>query len=130
MKMYDKYFLNRLQKNLGVSQAEFRAKLHLTEQEQNRSFPDEFDYERLVFLVCEEYKISENEFFSDFRYGNIGKARQTVCFIMSVLGAKNIRISNVTGFKKSTISNSVRIISNDYDALLRIERILEKMNQQ
>lgn len=120
--------MNRLRRNLGIPEPEFRSALYRTEQEQNSSFPESFDYDRLVSYVCDEYGISTDEYESGFKYGNLGKARQTVCFIMSVLGAKNIRISNVTGFRPSTISNSVRNISEDYEALITVERILEKLN--
>lgn len=128
MKMYDKYFMKRFRRNLGILESEFRNVLHRTEQEQNRSFPESFDYDLLVWIVCNEYGISQAEFESDFKYGSLGRARQTVCFILSVLGAKNKRISNITGFPPSTVSNSVRAISENYDALLVVERILEKLN--
>jgi len=128
MKTYDTNFMKRLGRNLGLPDSEFRAKLHRTEQEYNRSFPDDFNYDQLVTLTCLEYGISPNEYFSDFQYGNLPRSRQMVCFILSILGARNIRISNITGFKPPRISNSIRNIESSYDDLLHSENILKQLS--
>lgn len=124
MKTYDKRFLHKLAKNLNIPEREFNQKLYLTEK-QIMNLPDEFEYDKLVELTCDEYKISEDEFHSFYRYGELGKARQSVCYIMSLMGFKNKRIAKITGFKPSNISASVRIISADLNALNHINNILE-----
>ena len=80
------------------------------------------NYEKLVEIVCQEYGITTNEYYSTFRYGNIGKARQVVCYILRN-SMRNIEVSEITRFSPARISNSVRIISRDRDALLKINQI-------
>jgi hypothetical protein len=69
---------------------------------------NDFDYEKIVTLTCQEYEITTNEFFSDFRYGNLPQSRKMVCYILYRIGMKNIQISRITGFKPPRISNSIR----------------------
>ena len=79
-------------------------------------------YEKLVEIVCQDYGINTNEYYSKFRYGNIGKARQVVCYILRN-SMRNIEVSKITGFSPARISNSVRIISRDRYALLKVNQI-------
>jgi len=130
MKIYDKNFMKRFSRNLGIPESEFRAKLYHTEQEQNRSFPESFNYDLLVNLTCDEYNITVDEFESDYQYGNIPKTRQMVCFIMSILGARNIQISNITGFKPPRVTNSIRKIESSYDDLIHSENILKSIENE
>jgi chromosomal replication initiation ATPase DnaA len=127
MKTYDRHFLQRLAKNLNIAEKEFNQKLYETEKQITGSMPEKFDYDELVELTCDEYKITADEFHSFYRYGELGKARQTVCYLMSLLGFKNNRIAKVTGFKHSNISASIRIISADLNALNHVNAILEKL---
>jgi len=127
MKTYDQKFMKRLGRNLGLPDSEFRAKLYQTEQEHNRSFPEDFNYDRLLTLICQEYGITTDEFHSDFSYGNLPRSRRMICFILSILGARNIQISSMTGFKPPRISNSIRDVEASYDDLLHSENILREL---
>jgi hypothetical protein len=130
MKCYTKQFLKKLGKNLNINDEEFMVKLRETENEYRRKLPDNFDYLTLVGLACEEFKITTDEYFSKYRYGQLGKVRQSVCFIMKVLGAKLVQISKLTGYTSSYISNSIRLISDDVDALKKIELIIKYLNDE
>lgn len=128
MKTYDRHFLQRLAKNLNIAEKDFNQKLYETEKQITGSMPEKFDFDELVELTCDEYKITAEEFHSFYRYGELGKARQTVCYLLSLLGCKNNRIVKITGFKQSNISASIRIISADLIALIHVNRILNNLN--
>ena len=86
-------------------------------------------YEKLVEIVCQEYGINTDEYYSKFRYGNIGRARQVICYILRQT-MRNIEVSKITGFSPARISNSVRIISRDRDALLKVNQINYGITEQ
>lgn len=128
MKHYDKQFMNILRRNLNIDTDKFRALIRETENELSHTLPENFDYMNLVDATCREYGITNTEYFTQYRYGYLGKARQSVCFIMRLMGAKNVQIIRLAGFSSSYVSNSIRIISDDVDALKHIERIIEEIN--
>lgn len=127
MKTYNKYFMQKLAKNLNIPEQEFNQKLNETEHQITESMPEYFNFDELISITCDEFKITIDEFRSGYRYGNLGKARQVVCYIMKLLEVRNKRISKVSGFKSSNISASVRIISRDQEALVHVNNILQNL---
>ncbi len=110
MTLYTKDFIYKFAKTkLGVQNREFlMTQLRAFEDEYAREFPEHFPYDMLVDLVCELICISPEEYHSTFRYGKIPVARQLVCYILTLYGAKNKQICDLTGFSPARVNVSIK----------------------
>jgi chromosomal replication initiation ATPase DnaA len=96
--------------------ADLRSAIVKFENGYKRTLPGDFDYMRLIEVVCEVYGITEDEFHSDFRYGFLGTARQVVCYVLSLYNLTTSEISKMTGFSPSRVVKSVKTIKNKENA--------------
>ena len=65
---------------------------------------DQFDLDKLIEMICNEYGYTPEELRSSFRYGKLPETRQLLFLVLDGLGATNLQISQMTGYKKSRIS--------------------------
>jgi len=124
MKTYTRQFLKKLGEKMGADE-NYPAIIRETEEEMSRILPDDFDFARLKEIVCDVYGVSIDEFDSSFKYGNLGKARQAICYVLYYLGARNKQVAEITGFQKGRISNSVSSIKKSNEDLLKVESIIK-----
>jgi len=124
MKTYTRQFLKKLGEKMGADE-NYPAIIRETEEEMSRILPDDFDFARLKEIVCDVYGVSIDEFDSSFRYGNLGNARQALCYAMYYLGARNKQIAEATGFMPARISNSVSKVKRNNKDLLKVETIIK-----
>jgi len=109
--------------------SEIESAINTFEEEYYRVLPPDYDINPLVKIACEVFEITEEEYYSQFKYGRLGTARQVVCFILSLYNVKSAEISRLTGFSQSRVINSVNNIkSNKTPTLLHmIDEITEKL---
>ena len=65
-------------------------------------------YEKdIIELICREYSISEDEFYSNFKYGSLPEARQLYCLVLKSLVMRNMDIADITGFSRPRVTQLI-----------------------
>lgn len=136
MKMYTLKFVIAFSEKVRDEQPQdLRRFIVKFEEEYYRELPDDFNIENLVSIICEVFGISEDEFHSHFKYGELGAARQVMCYILSLYNLKSREISEMTGYSQPRVINSIlnikqSMLSENHDSMRTTDRvnvITEKM---
>jgi hypothetical protein len=129
MKKYPKDFILKfVQRYTNTSADYIMADIEKFEDEYYKVFPDNFPLERLIDEVCREFEISVDEFNSNFRYGDLPRARWIVIKILQLYGAGNGEISKMTGFSPSRINKSIKgaddfLLKSKYNIVRIVESV-------
>ncbi len=94
-----------------------------------RTLPMDFNYGLLVQAICETFAITEEEYYSELRYGQLGIARQAACYVLSLYNIGSGEIAQLTGYSQSRVIGAIKRIRNkaSQDTFVKIGIICEKL---
>ena len=126
MKMYSESFVKAFAKKCSEEKVKDPGSImRKFEYDFYKELPEDFEVSGLIKAVCEALDVSEDEYHSQYRYGNLSKSRQLVCYILKLYKLKSSEISQMTGFSQSRVINSIKAIRPS--ELEKINEITEKL---
>jgi len=130
MKMYSlKFTLAFSEKVRDENIQDLRRAIIKFEDEFYRTLPMNFEMNRLVSIICEVFSITEEEYHSNLKYGQLGIARQVVCFVLSLYNVRSREISQLTGYSQPRVIGAVKRMkmTDDPEIIDKIEQIVDKL---